>query len=244
MYINDTHVLYYFFALLIGMIVGQFLDYTYERLQHHRKILSKELFTYYIKNMDLKLPLMYTTSFFYVLTIYLIGIRFDALLYLLLIPFLILIFILDIKKNIIPNRLTLSLFEIGIIFTFIKGFTNYNVFADNIIGCITGGLIFLVIALIGKLVSRKEAMGFGDVKLMGALGLILGFYKIIIVSAIAIVLAGITSIILLIFRKKKVKDYIPFGPFASIATILVMYLPYNELLSIILKLFSLGFYNS
>ena len=86
-------------------------------------------------------------------------------------------------------------------------------------------------------------MGFGDVKLMGVLGLILGFYKILIVSAIAIVLAGIVSIILLIFRKKKIKDYFPFGPFVSVATILVMYLPYNELLSTILKLFRLGFYN-
>ena len=44
MYVHDIHVLYYFFIGLLGIFVGQFLDYANSRLANHKKIFCKELF--------------------------------------------------------------------------------------------------------------------------------------------------------------------------------------------------------
>ena len=129
---------------------------------------------------------------------------------------------------------------------FISGLANMNigisVFIDNLLGMIVGGGIFLLITLIGGLIAGKEAMGFGDVKLMGALGLIIGWQKIIIVSVLAFLLAAIVSIVILLSKKKKANEYIPFGPFIVLSTMLTIFVPTDVLINVLLKIFTLGMY--
>ena len=79
------------------------------------------------------------------------------------------VFVIDYKLQIIPNRLNLSLFEIGIIFAFLYGLSDVAITINMLLGMLAGGGIFLLITLVGGLFYGKEAMGFGDVKLMGAL---------------------------------------------------------------------------
>ena len=86
-------------------------------------------------------------------------------------------------------------------------------------------------------------MGFGDVKLMGALGLYFGLTNIIIIALVSFLVAAILSIILLIVRRKNMDQYIPFGPFIVIATLIVIFVPYNILITILLNIFTLGLYN-
>ena len=93
-------------------------------------------------------------------------------------------FVIDYKLQIIPNRLNLSLFEIGIIFMLINGIFDINMGINMLLGMVTGAGIFLLITWIGSLIAGKEAMGFGDVKLMGALGLLFGFQNIIAIAFI------------------------------------------------------------
>ena len=107
---------------------------------------------------------------------------------------------------------------------------------------IVGAGIFLLITLIGGAIAGKEAMGFGDVKLMGAMGLFFGWFNIILISVIAFLLAAITSIGILVLRKKKIDEYIPFGPFIVIGAIISIYTPFSILLIALLKIFSLGMY--
>ena len=85
-------------------------------------------------------------------------------------------------------------------------------------------------------------MGFGDVKLMGALGIIFGAYNIVVISVLSFLLAAIISIILIVSKKKKSNEYIPFGPFIVIATFMVMLIPENIMLLALLKVFTLGMY--
>ena len=65
----------------------------------------------------------------------------------LLVPMLLIAFCIDLKLQIIPNRLTLSLFETGLAFTFIEVISNtglgLNVLTNNLLGMIIGGGIFL-----------------------------------------------------------------------------------------------------
>jgi leader peptidase (prepilin peptidase)/N-methyltransferase len=86
-------------------------------------------------------------------------------------------------------------------------------------------------------------MGFGDVKLMGALGLFFGWRTIIIISLIAFLLGAIIGVALMLAKRKKGDEYIPFGPFIVIATIIAMFVPFKILLIAMLKIFTLGTYS-
>ena len=244
MYINDLHILVYFLAGIIGLFIGQFIDWCNLRLPEYKKVFSKDFFNEYLKNSKPKYILMTIVAIAYIALLYFNGITIDTLKFMILIPMLIIAFIVDFKLQIIPNRLTLTIFETGLIFTFAKTLLitggGINIFIDSMIGMLVGGGIFLLITLIGGAIAGKEAMGFGDVKLMGALGLFFGWLNIILISVMSFLLAAIISIIILISRKKKFSEYIPFGPFIVIASMIPIYISTPSLLYIILKIFSLG----
>ena len=246
MYINDLHILYYVVVGVIGLFVGQFIDWCNLRLPEYKKIFSKDFFKEYLKNCKPKYLLMVIVAVLYISLLYFKGISIDTLKFLFLIPMLIIAFMIDFKLQIIPNRLTLTIFETGLVFTFATSLLNVSagidLFIDSILGMLVGGGIFLLITLIGGAIAGKEAMGFGDVKLMGALGLFFGWINMILISVMAFLFAAIVSIIILIARRKKFNEYIPFGPFIVVASIIPMYINTPELMLILLKIFSLGTY--
>ena len=98
---------------------------------------------------------------------------------------------------------------------------------------IVGVGLFLFITLVGRLISGKEALGFGDVKLIGAIGLFFGWRSIIAISIISFLIGAVYSVILLIVRKKQKDEYIPFGPFIVIASFIVIFIPLDILLGIV-----------
>ncbi len=252
MYINDISIGYYVMVGIIGLFVGQFIDWCNIRLPEYKKIFSKEFFTSYMKNFRPKYFLMFTTAAIYVALLYFIGwkpsliSKIELIKYIILTPMLLSALSIDYKLQIIPNRLNLTIFEVGLIFTFIEGIININVGIDMLLGSLVGAGIFLLITLIGGAIAGKEAMGFGDVKLMGAIGLFFGWMNIISIALIAFLLAAIISILLILYkriiRKQKVEEYIPFGPFIVIAAFIVMVVPFEILLLVLLKIFTLGMY--
>ena len=246
MYINDINILYYLGIGIIGLLVGQFIDWCNKRLPEYKKVFSKEFFTVYFKEAKPKYLLMVMTAAMYVGLLYFFGLSIDTLKYMFLVPMLISAFVIDYRLQIIPNRLTLTIFETGLIFTFANVLINTNagisIFMNNMLGMIVGGGIFLIITLIGGLIAGKDAMGFGDVKLMGALGLFFGWMNIIMVAVMAFLLAAVISIIILVSRKKKADEYIPFGPFIVISAIIAMFVPSTLLLTALFKIFTLGLY--
>ena len=248
MYINDISITYYVLIGILGLIVGQFVDWMNLRLPEYKKVFSKEFFTGYMKNFKPNYILMVVTAVLYIAILYFVGwqsniiYKIDLIKYLVLTPMLLSAFVIDYRLQIIPNRLNLTMFEIGLVFTFIQGIFNMNVAIDMFLGSLTGAGIFLLITLIGGAIAGKEAMGFGDVKLMGALGLFFGWMNMIAISLIAFLLAAVISIILIATKKKKNDEYIPFGPFIVIATFLLMLTPFDVLLFILFKIFTLGMY--
>ena len=83
-------------------------------------------------------------------------------------------------------------------------------------------------------------MGFGDVKLMGALGLYFGVVNIGLIALMSFLIGAIFSIILLIAKVKKTSDYIPFGPFIVIATFIMILIPSSFIIKILTAVFFLG----
>ena len=143
---------------------------------------------------------------------------------------------MDLKHRIIPNRLTLTMFEFGLAITFIYGITNVNMAKDYIIAMFVGAGIFFLITLLGKIISGKEVMGFGDVKFMGALGLFFGVNSIAEITLLSFAISAICSIVIIIFRIiiKSKDEYIPFGPFLALSTVIYVFLPTGYIFDIFL----------
>lgn len=166
----------------------------------------------------------------------------DLIKNLILIPMLACALVVDFKEQIIPNRLNLLMFEIGLVFVFLYGFNNINIALNMLIGLLAGGGIFLIITLLGGLIAGKEAMGMGDVKLMGALGLYFGLQNIVVVSVLAFLLGAIVSVIYMILKRKSADTYIPFGPFIVISSIITIFVPFSILFNMLMEFFTLGMY--
>ena len=248
MYFNDVHIAYYVVAAIIGLFVGQFVDWMNKRLPEYKSVFSKEFFTEQKMNFRPNYILMLVTAVIYVTLIYVYGIQntivanLDLIKFMILTPMLLSAFVIDYNLQIIPNRLNLTIFEVGIVFTFLYGLSNVAITINMLLGMLAGGGIFLLITLLGGLFYGKEAMGFGDVKLMGALGLFFGLSNIIIITLVSFLIGAILSIILLITRIKKSDEYIPFGPFIVIATFISMYVPFEQIKNLLLQIFTLGMY--
>lgn len=248
MYLNDVHIAYYVLVVIIGLLVGEFTNWVNKRLPENKPVFSKDFITEYRMNFKPHYILMIITAVIYFLLVYKFGINktiienLDLLKFMILTPMLLSVFVIDYKLQIIPNRLNLTIFEVGFVFAFIYGLSNVAITINMLLGMLAGCGIFLIITLLGGLFYGKEAMGFGDVKLMGALGLFFGLSNIIIITLVSFLIGAVLSIILLISKLKKSDEYIPFGPFIVIATFIAIFVPHNLLLFILLKIFTLGLY--
>ena len=249
MYFNDVNIGYYIVLAILGLLVGEFVSWLDKRLPEYKKVFSKEAFREYKANFNPNYILMILTSIIYVGLLYKFGIsdkiieNLNLIKYLILTPFLLATFVIDYRLQIIPNRLVLTMFEIGLIFTFIYGISNVATAQNMLYGMLAGGGIFLGITLLGGLVYGKEAMGLGDVKFMGALGLYFGLTNIIIIALISFLVGALLSIVLLATKIKKTDEYIPFGPFIVIATFIVIFIPYEMITTVLLNFFTLGLYS-
>ena len=172
MYFNDIHIAYYVIAAILGLFVGQFTDWMNKRLPEYKKVFTLDLFREYKSNFRPNYILMLLTAIIYVTILYVYGIKetlianLDLIKYLLLTPMLISAFIIDYKYQIIPNRLNLTIFEVGLVFSFIYGLSDVAIAINMFLGMLAGAGIFFLITFLGGIFYGKEAMGFGDVKLM------------------------------------------------------------------------------
>ena len=243
MYINNINILYYLLIGIIGLGVGQFVSWCTVRMPDYSKVFVKDFFSLYLKNEKPKYIYMTVTAVIFIGLLYLYGFQLKTLAYMILFPMLLCAFVIDYRLKIIPNRLNLTIFEVGLVYTFLEGIININIAIDMLLGMVAGAGIFLFITLVGGLIAGKEAMGFGDVKLMGGLGLFFGWRTIIIISLIAFLLGAIVGIALMLRKKKKSDEYIPFGPFIVIATFVIIFIPYELIVNVLLNIFTLGLYS-
>ena len=191
---------------------------------------------------------MFVTATIYVALLYFYGIKstfianLDLIKFAILTPMLLSAFVIDYKLQIIPNRLNLTMFEIGLVIAFLYGLSDVAITINMALGMLAGGGIFLLITLVGGVIYGKEAMGFGDVKLMGALGLYFGLSNIIAITLVSFLIGAVLSVILLITKIKKMDEYIPFGPFIVLGTFISIFVPFETIKYALLMFFTLGLY--
>lgn len=238
MFINDIHIFWYIGIGIFGLIVGRIIGLINERLPKHEKIFSVDVFKEYLTKTKPNYIVMIITCIIYLALLRIVGVI-DILRlieFIVLTPMLISVFCIDYKLQIVPNRLTLTMWEFGLIFSFIRGIGNLNAAIEMWIGMILGASIFLILTFVGNLIFKKETMGFGDVKLMGALGLFFGWRSIIAISILSFLIAALYSLGLIIYKsikKQEVEEFIPFGPFIVLASFILIFVPLDILIGLI-----------
>jgi len=121
---------------------------------------------------------------------------------------------IDAKTQLLPDNITLPLLWLGIL---INASTVYTDLQSSVYGAIIGYLILWSIYKLFKLLTGKEGMGYGDFKLLAALGAWMGWQmlpQIILLSSLVGTVIGISMILI---KRQKKGTPIPFGPYLAIA---------------------------
>jgi leader peptidase (prepilin peptidase)/N-methyltransferase len=163
--------------------------------------------------------------------------------------------IIDFRQFVIPNQINLSLAVLGLFltifnfqFSIFNQLPNFsflghyamifglyeNIWLNRLAAALLGMFFFGAIIVL----SRGRAMGWGDFKLAGALGLIFGWPDIVMVLILSFITGALFSILLLIQKKKKIKEAVPFGPFLAIGASLTFFFGY-QIIDWYFKLFGL-----
>lgn len=121
----------------------------------------------------------------------------------------------------IPNSLLIVLFCLAIAMILFCPFTNIY---SHLIGLALGGGILLLIYGVGYALIKREVVGFGDVKLMAVLGLLLGWENILFTYVFGFVVACIVLVVVRAVKKDKTKfkEY-PFAPFLVFSAIIALF---------------------
>lgn len=121
---------------------------------------------------------------------------------------------IDLDKMLLPDQLTLPLLWGGLLFNLSGGFAPL---ADAVIGAMAGYLVLWSLYWAFKLLTGKEGMGYGDFKLLAALGAWLGWQALPIILLLSSLVGAIIGISLIALRKHHQGNPIPFGPYLAIA---------------------------
>ncbi|MFH1833237.1 MAG: prepilin peptidase [Candidatus Levyibacteriota bacterium] len=141
----------------------------------------------------------------------------ELIYYLFIVSSLIVIFFIDLKYGIIPDRILLV--AVVATFAYVSLILN-SLFLIHLLAGFGAFFFFLLIFLI----TKGKGMGFGDVEYVFLAGLFLGFPKIIIALYMAFIIGAFVALALVIAgRKKFSKDTIPFGPFLVLGTLLAFF---------------------
>ncbi len=139
---------------------------------------------------------------------------------------LIVLSVIDLDFMIIPDRCSLGLIVLGLAFAWCNpNFSGvwWQKELASLIGACAGLFGVLAIALIGTWLFKKEAMGGGDVKLMGGVGALIGWQGVITTVVFASFFGLVYAVFLMIFKGKKGGDAIPFGPFLSLGALINLF---------------------
>ncbi len=128
--------------------------------------------------------------------------------------------VIDLDRQWLPDRITLPLMWLGLGFSLLVDAGGYPVFTDprsSIIGAMVGYLSLWSLYQAFKKVTGKEGMGYGDFKLLAALGAWLGWQMLLIIILLSAGVGLIAAVAMMVFRGHDRQIPIPFGPYLAIA---------------------------
>ena len=144
------------------------------------------------------------------------GLTLEALIYYLFCAALLIVTFIDIDHRIIPNVITLP----GIPICFAASFALPTItYKEALLGILIGGGSLFLVAWIYSLITKKEGMGGGDIKLLAMMGAIVGWQGVLFTIFVASLVGTLAGLAAMLQSRKGMKLAVPFGPFLSIGSI-------------------------
>ena len=142
------------------------------------------------------------------------GVTIAAAAAVLLTWFLIALVFIDADTYLLPDSITLPLLWIGLLFNLNNVFVPLE---QAVIGAVAGYLVLWSVYWLFKLVTGKEGMGYGDFKLLAALGAWFGWQALPTVILLSSISGAVIGIALAILAKRGISKPMPFGPYLGVA---------------------------
>lgn len=132
-------------------------------------------------------------------------------------------FLIDMKTRRIPNVLVLLMLGLGAVCYFIQFLLDRAAFKEMILSAVIGLVGCLVLFYVLARITR-DGIGMGDVKLLAAQGWLLGFTMTLTSTLFGLIACSVMAAVMLISKKMRSSDHVPFGPFIFTGYLLVLFI--------------------
>jgi leader peptidase (prepilin peptidase)/N-methyltransferase len=131
---------------------------------------------------------------------------------------LIVLFMIDLEHQLLPNAITLPGIVIGLLLSFVAPPGTVN----SLLGIVLGGGVLYAIAAGYYVVRKEEGMGMGDVKMLAMIGGFLGWRAVVLTLVLASFTGAVLGLAIMAWRKGDLRYALPFGTFLAIAAFVAM----------------------
>jgi leader peptidase (prepilin peptidase) / N-methyltransferase len=244
-------VMVYLLILLFGLALGSFLNVCISRIPQnnsvvfpasycpacHTNIRKRDnipIFSFLLlrgkcRNCRTKIPIYHIiveilTPLLFIALFWVLGSKLDLIFfkYVIFISFGLILFFIDLHHRLLPDKLTLPLIVVGLILALLPG--SDVTAASAFIASFSGFGLFLLLAYVFQLLTGKDALGGGDIKLIAAIGMFVGIFGLFFV----IIMSSALALLTLLLIKHDLKKEFPFGPFLIAATFI--YISFGQVL--------------
>jgi len=233
--------------VLLGTIVGSFLNVCIFRLPKEESIVTPgshcphchtpiqfydniPLISYLVlrgrcryckKSISLQYPLIEGITAISSLLLFLrYGLSWSYLFYFAFVAALIVITVIDLYHQIIPDVISIPGIGVGLLAALILP---QITFFNSLMGILLGGGSLFLIATLYQWLFKREGMGGGDVKLLAMIGAFLGWDAVILTILLSSFIGSMTGIVIIVLKGKNFKYAIPFGPFLSLGAVIALF---------------------
>jgi len=233
-----------FFGFVLGTIVGSFLNVCIHRIPQGKSIVAPSshcprcktpirfydnipLVSFIILKgrcrkceapISLRYPLVeFLMGFFSLILLLRFGISTLYLIYLAFFASLTLVSFIDLPLRIIPDVISLPGIVIGLVISFLHPQMSVK---DSLIGVLLGGGSLYVVASAYHLITKREGMGGGDVKLLAMIGAFIGWKGVLFTILCSSFIGTVVGVTLMLVFSADSKYAVPFGPFLSLGAVI------------------------
>jgi leader peptidase (prepilin peptidase)/N-methyltransferase len=133
---------------------------------------------------------------------------------------LIVITVIDLYHQIIPDVISLPGIGVGLLASLL---IPQITFSNSLIGVLLGGGSLFIVATFYQWLFKREGMGGGDVKLLAMIGAFLGWKAVLLTILLSSLIGSVTGILMMVVKGKDFKYAIPFGPFLSLGAVISLF---------------------
>ncbi len=235
-------------GFIFGMVIGSFLNVCIYRLPVSRSIVRPRsqcpqcghpirafdnipVLSYLVlrgrcRDCGARIPLRYPlvealSGAFAAMAVARFGFGWQAALMFALIAALLVITFIDLDHRIIPDAITLPGIPIGLAASFGPGWISPS---ESLIGILAGGGSLFLVAWGYQLITQREGMGGGDIKLLAMIGAFMGWKGVLFTIFVASLTGTLAGMALICRRRGDMKLAVPFGPFLAVGAIAYLFI--------------------